>query len=93
MLAHRTRERTGVLVAVPIPEEAALDAAELDGVLAQALADCDAAGIVGAKVTPFVLGRIGQATEGRSVPANLALAENNARVAAEIAVAVTAWSD
>ena len=88
VLAHRTRERTGVFVAVPIPEQDALDAAELDGVLAQALADCDAAGIAGAKVTPFVLGRIGQATEGRSVPANLALAENNARVAAEIAVAV-----
>jgi pseudouridine-5'-phosphate glycosidase len=88
VFAHRTRERTGVLVAVPIPEEAALDAAELDGVLAQALADCDAAGIVGARVTPFILGRIGQATEGRSVPANLALAENNARVAAEIAVAI-----
>lgn len=88
VLTNRTRERTGILVAVPIPEADALDAAELDGVLAQALADCDAAGIVGAKVTPFVLGRIGQATEGRSVPANLALAENNARVAAEIAVAV-----
>ena len=61
---------------------------EVAEVLAQAVADCDAAGIVGAKVTPFVLGRIGQATEGRSVPANLALAENNARVAAEIAVAI-----
>jgi len=41
-------------------------------------------------VTPFVLGRIGEATAGRSVPANLALAENNASVAAEIAVAISA---
>ena len=48
------------------------------------------AGIVGAAVTPFVLGRIASATEGRSVPANLALAENNAAVAAQIAVAVAA---
>ena len=39
-------------------------------------------------MTPFVLARIGAATEGRSVPANLALAENNASVAAEIAVAI-----
>jgi pseudouridine-5'-phosphate glycosidase len=39
-------------------------------------------------VTPFVLGRIAAVTEGRSVPANLALAEHNAAVAAEIAVAL-----
>ncbi len=89
IVANRTRKRTGVLVGVPIPEAAELPAAELDAVLAQALADCDAAGIVGAAVTPFVLGRIGEATAGRSVPANLALAENNARVAAEIAVAIS----
>jgi pseudouridylate synthase len=77
-----------VLVGVPIPVDAEIPAAELDPVLARALADCDAAGIAGAAVTPFVLGRIGEATAGRSVPANLALAENNARVAAEIAVAM-----
>ena len=89
VLAHRTRLRSGVLVTVPIPEADELDPAELDGVLATALAECDAAGISGAAVTPFVLGRIGEATEGRSIPANLALAEHNARVAAEIAVAIT----
>jgi pseudouridine-5'-phosphate glycosidase len=87
---HRTRENTGVLVAVPIPEEDALEAAELDAVIADALAECDAEGIVGAAVTPFVLERIGAATEGRSVPANLSLAENNARVAVEIAAAIVA---
>jgi pseudouridine-5'-phosphate glycosidase len=43
---------------------------------------------VGAAITPFVLGRIAEATQGRSIPANLALAENNARVAAEIATAL-----
>jgi pseudouridine-5'-phosphate glycosidase len=88
VFAHRSRERTGVLVAVPIPEADELPADELDAVLAQALADCDEAGIVGAAVTPFVLGRIGEATAGRSVPANLALAEHNAAIAAEIAVAI-----
>ena len=41
-------------------------------------------------MTPFVLGRIGEATAGSSVPANLALAENNCRVAAEVAVAIAA---
>ena len=88
ILLHRSRTNTGVLLTVPIPVESELDAAQLDSVLAQALIDCEAAGIRGAAVTPFVLGRIGQATEGRSVPANLALAENNARVAAEVAVAI-----
>ena len=89
VLAARSRPASGVLVAVPIPEADELDADELDEVLARALADADAADIVGAAVTPFVLGRIAEATAGRSVPANLALAENNARVAAEIAVAVS----
>lgn len=87
VLANGTRERSGVLVAVPIPTDDELDPVELDRVLADALADCGAAGITGAAITPFVLGRIGEATDGRSIPANLALAENNARVAAEIALA------
>jgi pseudouridine-5'-phosphate glycosidase len=90
IFAARTRAMTGMLVAVPIPAEDALDAAKLDGVLAAALGDADDAGIVGAAVTPFVLGRIAEATAGESVPANLALAEHNAEVAAEIAVAVAA---
>jgi len=88
VLANRTRERSGVLVGVPIPIDAELDVVTLDAVLSGALADADAAGVVGAAVTPFVLGRIAEATAGRSIPANLALAENNARVAAEIAVAI-----
>jgi len=87
-LRHRSRPSTGVLVGVPIPEPDELDPVELDAVLTGALEDCQRAGIAGAAVTPFVLGRIVEATEGRSVPANLALAENNAGVAAEIAVAL-----
>jgi pseudouridine-5'-phosphate glycosidase len=90
VLRSLLRPETGVLVTVPIPEEAELPAAELDAVLDLALLDCNAAGVTGAAVTPFVLGRIGEATAGRSVPANLALAENNASVAAEIAVAISA---
>lgn len=88
ILAARSRPGTGVLVTVPIPEADELAATELDEVLARALSDADQAGITGAAVTPFVLGRIAEATAGRSVPANLALAENNARVAAEIAAAI-----
>ena len=88
IFAARSRQSSGVLLTVPIPEAAELDAAELDAVLIDALDDCERAGIVGAGITPFVLGRIAAATEGRSIPANLALAENNAAVAAQVAVAV-----
>jgi pseudouridine-5'-phosphate glycosidase len=90
IFAARTRPTSGMLVAVPIPPDAALDAVALDAVLDAALSDADGAGITGAALTPFVLGRIAEATAGESVPANLALAEHNAAVAAEIAGAVTA---
>lgn len=88
IFAARSRPNSGVLLAVPIPEADELDPAELDAVLSDALAECEAAGISGAAITPFVLGRIGEATEGRSVPANLALAEHNAAIAAQVAVAL-----
>ena len=88
IFSNRSRERTGVLVAAPIPESDQLDQKVLDGVVSDALRDCDRAGVVGAAVTPFVLGRIAEATAGQSIPANLALAENNASVAAQIATAL-----
>jgi pseudouridylate synthase len=88
VFANRARPTGGVLVTVPIPVAAALDAADLDQALLGALEDADAAGLSGAAITPFVLRRIAEATEGRSVPANLALAEENARVAGQIAAAL-----
>jgi len=78
----------GVLVTVPIPDDDALPRADVEAALASALADAERDGLSGAAITPFVLGRIAAATDGRSVPANLALAEHNAAVAAEIAVAL-----
>lgn len=78
----------GVLVANPIPDADELDPARIDAAIAAALADADRRGVRGPGVTPVVLAAIAEATDGDSVPANLALAENNARVAAEIAVAV-----
>jgi len=90
VFANLTRPHGGMLLTVPIPEADELDAADLGRVLDDALADCDRNGITGAAITPFVLDRIASATEGRSIPANLALAENNAGVAADIAVAIAA---
>lgn len=88
ILANRARPHSGVLLTVPIP--AADELAGVDDALDAALRAADGAGIHGAALTPFVLARIAEATEGRSVPANLALAENNARIAGEIAVACAA---
>ena len=90
IFAARSRPASGMLLTVPIPIEAELDAANLDRVLQDALDECERSGVTGAAITPFVLGRIGEATEGRSIPANLALAENNASVAARVAVAFAA---
>lgn len=86
IFAARSRSESGILLTVPIPEADELDG--LDAVVRGALAEADRAGVTGAAVTPFVLGRIAEATDGRSVPANLALAEHNAGVAAQIAVAI-----
>ncbi len=90
VLANRSRPDSGVLLTVPIPETAELPADELAAALDAALGAAQAAGVSGPGVTPFVLSGIARATEGRSVPANLALAEHNAAVAARIAAALSA---
>jgi pseudouridine-5'-phosphate glycosidase len=82
----------GALLGVPIPEEEALSSAEIQDAMSGALEEAVRSGVVGAAVTPFVLGQISEALDGDNIPANLALAENNARVAAEVAVAFAALS-
>jgi pseudouridylate synthase len=67
---------------VALPDEVARDA------IARAVADAEAEGIVGPAVTPWLLARIAEITEGRSVPANTALIVNNARVAGQLAAAL-----
>jgi pseudouridylate synthase len=79
----------GLLVTVPPPPNLALDRDAVERALAAALAEADLRGIGGAAVTPFLLGAIAEATEGESVEANLALLENNASVAAQIARALS----
>jgi len=81
--------RGAVIVANPIPEADEIPAAEIEPIIAAALAEADQRGIRGKEITPFLLGEIVRATEGRSLRANIALVKNNARVAAEIACAFT----
>ena len=78
----------GVLVATPVPESDEVPAEELAAVIDAALAAASDAGIAGGAVTPFLLDRIGTATAGRTVAANVALVEHNAAVAAAVAVAL-----
>ncbi len=92
-VAHLAMERFswdtgGLLLAVPIPEEDALSSEGIQSAMADALRAAERNGIVGAAITPFVLGEISKALEGRNIPANLALSENNARVAGQIAAAL-----
>ena len=79
----------GVLVVVPIPEADAVASEVIEAAIAHAEVEAAREGITGHAVTPFVLARVAEATEGRSLPANLSLAEHNAWVAAEIAVALS----
>lgn len=78
----------GVLIAIPPPADVALDDGEMEEAIQQALIDANHEGMVGKALTPFLLSRIATLTEGRSVTTNVALLEQNARVAAEIALAL-----
>ena len=90
ILAARWRldEHGGVLVANPIPEADEIPAPLIEGKIRDALSQAQIGGITGKEVTPYLLSRIRILTEGASQRANVALVLNNARLAAEIAVAL-----
>ena len=76
----------GVVIANPVPEAYALSISEMDRVIDGAIADMNKQGVTGKDTTPFLLGRIAESTDGRSLETNIQLVLNNARVATEIAV-------
>jgi pseudouridine-5'-phosphate glycosidase len=79
--------RGGISIANPIASFDEIPAEEIEATIRAALAEAAAKGIAGKAVTPFLLGEVNAATSGRSLAANIALVKNNARLAAEIAVA------
>jgi pseudouridylate synthase len=88
MLLHEQMgSGTGILIANPIPEAEALDPAFIDGTIAAAVAEAEKRGIGRKDLTPFLLARINELSQGRSLKANIALVRNNAALAARIAVA------
>ena len=76
----------GICVANPIPLDDEIPAAEIDGVITEALDELSQRGIVGQGVTPFLLSRIVEQTGGRSLTANITLVKRNAALAADVAV-------
>lgn len=77
---------SGTLVAVPIPAEAEAEAGPVQAAIDQALAEVAEKGVLGRDVTPYVLGRVNELTQGSSLAANIALIRNNAAHGAAIAV-------
>ena len=80
---------SAVLLVVPPPEESSLSRKDMETAIHEALAEAETKNIHGSALTPFLLKRVSELTEGASLSANLALLKNNARVAANVANAIT----
>jgi pseudouridine-5'-phosphate glycosidase len=76
---------SGMLVTVPVPESDAYKGEEIESAIIKANEEAEAAGIQGAEATPWLLNRINEITDGKSVQSNLSLLINNARIAGAIA--------
>ncbi len=84
---HAMGLKSGMLVTNPIPEEFAMPKEVIDKAIDQAVAECVAKGIHGKETTPFLLARVSELTGGDSLSSNIRLVFNNAKVAAQTAVA------
>ena len=84
---HDMGMKSGMLVTNPIPEEFAMPKTVIDAAIDQAIAECNAKGIKGKETTPFLLARVSELTGGDSLASNIRLVFNNAKVAAQTAVA------
>jgi pseudouridine-5'-phosphate glycosidase len=82
--------RSGALICVPCPEGDAVPRSQVETAINQAIGIADSLGISGKELTPFLLARVAELTGDASLKANLALLKNNARVAAEISLALAA---
>lgn len=77
----------GIVIANPVPEEYEMDEKVINEAIDSSLRECETNGISGKDITPFLLGRIKEATSGESLKTNIQLVFNNAKVGADIAVA------
>ena len=79
--------QSAILLVMPPPEELALSKEVVDDAVAEALKDAEAKKITGQAVTPFLLDKVSKLTKGDSMRTNLALLENNSKIAAQVAIA------
>ncbi|GEQ03338.1 pseudouridine-5'-phosphate glycosidase [Staphylococcus ureilyticus] len=77
----------GVVIANPVPKEHELPKSYIDGIIEEAVKEAETQGISGKDSTPFLLGKIVEKSEGKSLNTNIKLVENNAVLGAKIAVA------
>ena len=77
--------RGGILVACPIPEEDEIPFEKMDVVIKQALKECEEKGVRGKRITPFLLSKVKDLTEGSSLEANIKLVLHNADIGSKIA--------
>ena len=85
--SHDMSLRGGMLVTNPIPEEYAMPLDTINAAIDQAISECNAKGIHGKETTPFLLARVSELTGGDSLASNIRLVYNNAKLAAQTAVA------
>jgi pseudouridine-5'-phosphate glycosidase len=84
---RQLKYRGGGILAVPIPEDQAAQGEEIEQAIQKSLKELAAQDVRGRDITPFVLARVNELTQGRSLKSNIALVKNNTKVAAQIAVA------
>ncbi|WP_288167505.1 pseudouridine-5'-phosphate glycosidase [uncultured Peptoniphilus sp.] len=75
----------GILLTNPIPESDPMDEEKINTAIEKALVEAEEKGIHGKETTPFLLSKVLEVTEGKSLEANIALVKNNARLGAEVA--------
>ncbi len=85
---HALGTKNSILITVPVPAPDEVPASVLQNALDRALTEANSNGIGGRELTPFLLRRLGELSDGATLRANIALLENNARVAGEIARAL-----
>lgn len=81
--------KAGALITVPIAAADEVPASVVDAMIQQVLDEAHAQGVIGKAITPFLLGRLVEISDGQTLAANLALLKQNAAVAAEIAIALS----
>uniref|UniRef100_A0A8C2DPK4 Zgc:136858 n=1 Tax=Cyprinus carpio TaxID=7962 RepID=A0A8C2DPK4_CYPCA len=81
--------QSGLLLAIPIPEEHAATGQQIEDAIQTAVTEASSKGVTGRDVTPFILQRVSELTKGKSLQANIALIQNNAKVGGQIACALS----